>query len=1035
MNKKSITIHQAFYGEVSRAHSCIKQTLIDSELTSFLIAFTDRPAALQPGIQLLPYLSGSAFSKYYVFSKTFPDTNATRAGMVFTHVLILNLEDITHINSLEDIFIHFVNSIESKTNEIKEFEANITTIDSNVTNKLQPQFIQETISTYISGVAPLLFSGVANTFKAALQQIWNSPDSLSRKNIKFRASFTYADIENVRDLTIVSIQKEFLPKWQNKRIILGENQKIIEINRLAELLFLGYQQDNPFYHFLTELNVELRDVQRYAQFEIVFNNYVSLDNLEDSNILRQDIRTLAKISPNPENGKEIKEKFLLKLYSLIDNEKDYNIKALRNMEWSAFSDGEKNIRKVVSSFIYREIQKPLKEQLDPFSELIKLAVTDEVQNWWHETIQNAVITSFKEQNEITIQNIWKLIDISDKTLINILSIIKGIPDCDIILGKDILGGLKEETYNSLCNYAKVKKWYLLHAQILTQHLSIEDCVKRQIVLEEKLSLEDSIGVKYLVELLTSEQLILLTLELCDSKLITITSERIEKNELLLNKIDLSNSCWLKIWTSFVQKSKNVFTGLAGREKTFVFNIMDLILKGENINDMILTQIANSEFADLTDYKDRNKIWGVPILLSKEKFLAKTAQNILSNLVAGTVNASDLESQISEKITSDSSMTNFLSENRSNIDPVLTIFSCFDNLKDHFLADYVSYYKNPITEEQSKKLGNLVSRNRFNKTAKSIYEKAKYDSSFYLASLHCRDLVNLNWWEKIWSFGSRAPNNSNAAALVSLSTEDSVRDKLPIVIILTAIKEEYLAVREHLIHHVDADRNDTAYEAGLFVFKEREIAKVIIRECGAKNTNAAQETERAIQYFKPDMVLFVGIAGSRKPVDFNIGDVIFPEKVYYYEGGKSERDSFQARPDGTLMSYPLLEKAKKERKKDDWKILIKGTWNQEVKADIGIIASGEQVVEHYDSEIGKILQKHFNDTSAVEMEGFGFGNAANKQGRETNKILIGVVRGISDIIVKIKKVSKNRESRPVSSKKFASATASAFAFWLILKTYE
>jgi nucleoside phosphorylase len=138
-----------------------------------------------------------------------------------------------------------------------------------------------------------------------------------------------------------------------------------------------------------------------------------------------------------------------------------------------------------------------------------------------------------------------------------------------------------------------------------------------------------------------------------------------------------------------------------------------------------------------------------------------------------------------------------------------------------------------------------------------------------------------------------------------------------------------------------------------------------------------------------------------------------------------------------MSYPLLEKAKKERKKDDWKILIKGDWQQEVKADIGVIASGEQVVEHYESEIGKILHDHFNDTSAVEMEGFGFGKAANRQGRETSNILIGVVRGISDVLEQSSKKgkSKNEDRRPANAKVFASATAAAFAFWLILKTYE
>lgn len=183
-------------------------------------------------------------------------------------------------------------------------------------------------------------------------------------------------------------------------------------------------------------------------------------------------------------------------------------------------------------------------------------------------------------------------------------------------------------------------------------------------------------------------------------------------------------------------------------------------------------------------------------------------------------------------------------------------------------------------------------------------------------------------------------------------------------------------------------------------------------------------------------MFVGIAGSRKPKDFSIGDVIFPEKIYSYEGGKSEKDSFKARPDIVSSTYVLNEIVKKERLKGDWKSLIKKDWGRDVKAELGVIASGEQVVEHYDSEIGKILTDHFNDTSAVEMEGFGFAKAATRQGRETNNILIGVVRGISDIIGQPNDHAKDHttDRRPDNVKDFASDTASAFAYWLIYKTY-
>jgi len=285
--------------------------------------------------------------------------------------------------------------------------------------------------------------------------------------------------------------------------------------------------------------------------------------------------------------------------------------------------------------------------------------------------------------------------------------------------------------------------------------------------------------------------------------------------------------------------------------------------------------------------------------------------------------------------------------------------------------------------------------------------------------------------------SGKPYRDDRVSLAILTSEQKEGSDLPTVVILTAIKEEYMAVRVHLREIEDSDRDDTVYQAGIFQFSGGEVAKVIIRECGAKNTVASQEVERAIQNFKPDVIFFVGIAGSRKPKDFSIGDVIFPDKAYSYEGGKSEQDAFLARPDLANTSYTLLELAKKERLKDDWKVLIKGEAHKGVKADLGVIASGEKVVEHYDSGIGKILADHYNDTSAIEMEGFGFAKAATKQGREAGNILIGIVRGISDIIGN--SYSDGRKDgpdrRPPDAKAFASDTAAAFAYWLIFKLYE
>lgn len=253
--------------------------------------------------------------------------------------------------------------------------------------------------------------------------------------------------------------------------------------------------------------------------------------------------------------------------------------------------------------------------------------------------------------------------------------------------------------------------------------------------------------------------------------------------------------------------------------------------------------------------------------------------------------------------------------------------------------------------------------------------------------------------------------------------------LPKTVILTALLEEYNAVKEHLAVTNEIEINDTIYTVGVYKVDDKPVAEIVLRECGQGSVVAAQETERALNNFNPDYMFYVGIAGSRKPQDFDIGDVIIANKVYSYEGGKAEKPSFLARPNMSTLAYEFEEKIKSLRRSDSWKSLIKGNFEtSNIKANLGIIASGEKLIEHYDSEIGKILTHHYNDTQAVETEGFGFAKAADRQGGKLVNTKIAVIRGISDILEKESKTQEDK--RPDNVKKFASSTAAAFTFHLI-----
>jgi nucleoside phosphorylase len=242
--------------------------------------------------------------------------------------------------------------------------------------------------------------------------------------------------------------------------------------------------------------------------------------------------------------------------------------------------------------------------------------------------------------------------------------------------------------------------------------------------------------------------------------------------------------------------------------------------------------------------------------------------------------------------------------------------------------------------------------------------------------------------------------------------------MPPVVIITALQVEFLAVRTHLTDvREEIHPQGTIYDRGRFTAGDR-VWDVAIVQAGAGNSGAGIEAERAIAYFNPNIILFVGVAGGIK--DVKIGDVVVSTKVYGYESGKAGR-TFEPRENIGLPAYELEQRAKAEARKDDWLKRISAI-EPIPEVIVAPIAAGEKVIASTKSEIFKYIKLNCGNAVAVEMEGFGFLQAA----RANHRVRAIVIRGISDLIDGKAKADKN------GSQQLASRHASAFAFEILAK---
>ncbi|EMD24767.1 phosphorylase family protein [Amycolatopsis azurea] len=235
-----------------------------------------------------------------------------------------------------------------------------------------------------------------------------------------------------------------------------------------------------------------------------------------------------------------------------------------------------------------------------------------------------------------------------------------------------------------------------------------------------------------------------------------------------------------------------------------------------------------------------------------------------------------------------------------------------------------------------------------------------------------------------------------------------------ILILTALELEGDAVRAHLSgltrHHHPAG---SVFEVGHLT--ARPDCSVALGVIGMGTVNAAAVTERAIAEFRPDAVVFVGIAGGLRDW-IRLGDVVVATRVYAYQGGRIDGEEFGARPRASETAHRLVELARQAGRSGAWP----GAANSTATIHFEPVAAGEVVLNSSTAPENDRLRKHYNDAVAVETESSGVALAAHLND-STPTI---VVRGISDRADGTKEVTDSGGWQPV-----AVATAAAFAVGL------
>lgn len=236
---------------------------------------------------------------------------------------------------------------------------------------------------------------------------------------------------------------------------------------------------------------------------------------------------------------------------------------------------------------------------------------------------------------------------------------------------------------------------------------------------------------------------------------------------------------------------------------------------------------------------------------------------------------------------------------------------------------------------------------------------------------------------------------------------------PTALMLTALPVEMAAVLAHMDPGTSEMAGPVLCEIRHFTASNGLTWRVAVVELGPGTIDTAAAVVKVGTAFRPQVLMFVGIAGALKD-EVAIGDVVAGTEVAWTERGKWSDASYLPRIRTVSLSTPLSQWARKIARDGSWTARLRQP-RSNVRAFVQQIASCEKVVA--DQEYRSWLRATFSDAYAIENEGFALARAGEVYTDGERY----VIRGISD--------TADGNKSDVAHQSAADAAA-AFAFELL-----
>jgi hypothetical protein len=626
-------VDQAIYGTIKHGHA-LRCASGDRKLADELAQRLDLPDTEPQGADWSPVTSGFAVRNRYVVARTFSDPSVGRSGMVVTHALICDLDEIAVMDDLRPLLAHLITSFDAGPAAVEPLEVTPVPGVPPATSDLA-----DTARALVSrGAGPVVWIG-SDGFEKLMVALWGRLWPALRRKLYFRLSFGPKDVVEKTEPTIVCTPASLVGRWQQQQRIVGRSGT--ERPRAAGMID-GSTDGAELRKFGDRIGANLDDFQ---ELQLLEQTHALASATPTVARLVSAARLIERLSPDPKCGEVEKRIIVEHLIEVLPAAQPSEILTLRNLALRSLE---------TSSLFWQALEKWFEQNdyhpsndADMVTILVDALIGEDAIASWRKAVTRGLDRSALARGGQFAAGFWRWAKSDPRVSPPLIALVasnrKGLEALEAAASTE----LDAATAKPIMAFAAKQKLFRLHAIAAGGSMKPADAASAQSAVEPG---ADATAMRLAMRHAKPGEILDAVASVPDGRVLAIAGEAVAKDPGLLARRDMSTAPNRAIWTVALKTDAGAWRGPDDPRKAFD-ELLDEQIDGSRPPTELFHLLSTSPLADLTAYARRSEVWNKVPKTARHRLLAATKDAWFASAGTGQQNTT-IEPELVDEIVRD-----------------------------------------------------------------------------------------------------------------------------------------------------------------------------------------------------------------------------------------------------------------------------------------------------------------------------------------------------------------------------------------------